>query len=104
MKTLNWKVIMFVAISMMLSGLAISVYGLGVDDHSTVFMGLATIGAVCVSWWFWVMFIIRSMIDNTERTLSNIESIRHDLSTVKTLIKQERSLSSEINKDIKGTS
>ena len=103
MKTLNWKVIMFVAISMMLSGLAISVYGLGVDNHRTVFVGLTAIGVVCVSWWFWVMFIIRSMIANTERTLTNIESIRHDLNIVKTLITQERYLASEINKDIKGT-
>ena len=103
MKTFNWKIIMFIAVVLMMSGLAISIYGLGVDNHRTVIAGLLTISTVCISWWFWVMFIIRSMIDSTERTLSNIESIRLDLDTVKTLIKQDRSFTSEINKAIKGT-
>ena len=95
---------MFVAVTMMISGFAVSAYGLAVDNHQTVLAGLVAITAVCVSWWFWVMFVIRSMIDNTERTLVNIEAVRQDLTMVKTLIKEERSFSSEINTLIKGTS
>lgn len=89
MENVNWKCVMFAAIVLMLSGAGISVYGLGMDNDHTVLAGLATVVVVCVSWWFWVMFVIRSMIANTERTLSKINELRSDLGVVKSLLEPD---------------
>lgn len=79
---------MFAAVIFMLCGLGISVYGLEIESKSTALAGLIAIGTVCVSWWFWVMFVIRSMIANADRTIANVESIRTDIKEVKSLIEQ----------------
>jgi hypothetical protein len=80
---------MFAAIILMLSGFGISVYGLGVQSYDTALAGVITIGTVCVSWWFWVMFVIRSMIANTDRTIANVADIRKDIREVRSLIEQD---------------
>jgi hypothetical protein len=72
----------------MLSGFGISIYGLGVQSYETALAGVITIGTVCVSWWFWVMFIIRSMITNADRTIANVADIRKDIREVRSLIEQ----------------
>jgi hypothetical protein len=84
----NWKCVMFAAIVLMLSGFGISVYGLGIQSYNTALAGLITIGTVCISWWFWVMFIIRSMIANADRTIANVAVIRQDIREVRSLIEQ----------------
>jgi Zn-dependent protease with chaperone function len=76
---------MFAAVISMLSGLYVSLYGLGTQNASTVLAGLIIIGTVFVSWWFWIMLIIRSMISNADRTIADIKA---DLQEVKSLIQQ----------------
>jgi hypothetical protein len=89
MKNVNWKCVMFAAIILMLSGFGVSVYGLGVQSYNTALAGVITIGTVCVSWWFWVMFIIRSMITNADRTIANVADIKADIREVRSLIEQD---------------
>jgi hypothetical protein len=79
---------MFAAIILMLSGFGVSVYGLGVQSYNTALAGVITIGTVCVSWWFWVMFVIRSMIANADRTIANVADIKADIREVRSLIEQ----------------
>jgi hypothetical protein len=89
MKNMNWMCVMFAAVIFMLCGLGVSVYGLETEDKATALAGLVAIGTVCVSWWFWVMFVIRAMIANADRTISNVENIRTDIREVKSLIEQD---------------
>jgi hypothetical protein len=89
MKFLHWKCVMFAAIIFMLSGFGISVYGLGVQSYETALAGVITIGTVCVSWWFWVMFIIRSMMANADRTIANVADIKADIREVRSLIEKD---------------
>jgi hypothetical protein len=79
---------MFAAIILMLSGFGVSVYGLGIQSYNTALAGVITIGTVCVSWWFWVMFVIRSMIANADRTIANVADIKADIREVRSLIEQ----------------
>jgi 4-amino-4-deoxy-L-arabinose transferase-like glycosyltransferase len=78
---------MFVAIVGMLLGLAVSIWGIGHDDTKAAWIGLLVIMAVCVSWWFWVMFIIRAMMDCTERTQQGLGEIKYDLREVRHMIR-----------------
>ena len=89
MEKVNLKSVMFAAMVLMLIGAGISGYGLGMDNSHTVLVGLITVMAVCISWWIWAMFVISSMISSTERIISKIGEIRSDLSTVKSLLKQD---------------
>jgi hypothetical protein len=79
---------MFAAVILMLSGFCVSLYGLGAENYSTALVGLVTVGTVCVSWWFWVMFVIRSMIANSDRTIANVADIKADIREVRSLIEQ----------------
>ena len=84
----HWKIVMFAAIAAMLVGLAVSVWGIGHDDIKATWIGLVVIVAVCVSWWFWVMFVIRTMIDCTEKTQRGLGEIKYDLREVRTMVKE----------------
>ena len=74
---------MFVTVIIMLIGVAISFYGL--EKHSTeaVWIGLVTIIIICASWWLWVMFVIRTIIESNNRTHLGIKEIKDKISEVK---------------------
>lgn len=78
---------MFVAVTIMLLGMALSIYGVGHQDIKATWIGLITIMAVCVSWWFWVMFIIRTMIEQTERTQRGLSEIKSGLGDVRVMVR-----------------
>ena len=79
--------VMFVAVIGMLLGLAVSMWGIGHDNAKAIWIGLITIVAVCVSWWFWVMFIIRTMIECTEKTQRGLGEIKYDLREVRGMVR-----------------
>ena len=78
---------MFVAVVAILAGLAISAWGLGYGNIKATWIGLVIIVSVCISWWFWVMFIIRTMIDCTEKTQQGLGEIKYDIREVRTMIR-----------------
>ena len=79
---------MFVAVVGMLLGLAVSMWGIGHDNVQAAWIGLITIGAVCVSWWFWVMFVIRTMIECSNKTQQGLGDIKQGIKEVKSLVRE----------------
>jgi len=88
MKNTHWKAVMFLALTLMLLGGAVSFWGIHYHLQAIAVTGLVIISTVCVSWWFWVMFIIRTMMTLNERTVASLEGIHKDIGTVKTLLKE----------------
>ena len=84
---IHWKTVMFVAVIGMLLGLAISMWGIGHDNAKAAWIGLITIGAVCVSWWFWVMFVIRTMIECTDQTNQGLTEIKNTIREVRVMVR-----------------
>ena len=84
---IHWMTVMFVAVVGMLLGLAVSMWGIGHDNVQAAWIGLITIGAVCVSWWFWVMFVIRTMIECTDKTQQGLGDIKQGIKEVKYLVR-----------------
>ena len=85
---IHWMTVMFVAVVGMLLGLAVSMWGIGHDNVQAAWIGLMTIGAVCVSWWFWVMFVIRTMIECTGKTQQGLGDIKQGIKEVKFLVRE----------------
>jgi len=79
---------MFLALSLMAIGGGVSLWGIQQHITSIALTGLVIIGTVCVSWWFWVMFIIRTMMALNNRTVLSLTEIQEDLGTVKILLKE----------------
>jgi hypothetical protein len=79
---------MFGASLVLVLGFVLSVWSY--HEHHTIgmYLGLITIGGVCVSWWFWVMFIIRAMLGQTEKTCSQLKEVRLGITEVKHLVKE----------------
>jgi quinol-cytochrome oxidoreductase complex cytochrome b subunit len=88
MKNTHWKAVMFLALTLMMLGAGVSLWGIQQHIQSIAVTGIVIIGTVCVSWWFWVMFIIRTMMTLNERTVSSLVGIQEDLGTVKILLKE----------------
>jgi hypothetical protein len=84
---IHWKTVMFVAIVGMLSGLAVSLWGIGQNNIQAAWIGLITVGAVCVSWWFWVMFVVRTMIECTEKTQQGLGEIKSRIGEVRIMVR-----------------
>lgn len=88
MKNTHWKAVMFLALTLMLLGAGVSMWGIHHHLKSIAVTGLAIIITVCVSWWFWVMFIIRTMMSLNEKTVNSLVDIQVDLGTVKVLLSE----------------
>ena len=95
MKKINWQLVMFVAVIAMLVGLCISFLGLEKNQEDLVFVGLAIIAVVCVSWWFWVMFVIKTMLRINDKTTTGILDIKTKLGELKTIIQEVTSRKKE---------
>lgn len=88
MKYSYWKIVMVAALTFMMLGVAVSLWGINHQSTNTVLAGLAVVVTVCFSWWFWVMMIIKTMIKVTDSTVEKLTDIKQDLSQVKVLLKE----------------
>ena len=86
MKKLNWQFVMFVTVIVMLTGLCVSLLGIDRDQHGLVLTGLGITSVVCVSWWFWVMFVIRTMLSATDRTTNKLNEIKTKIGELRELL------------------
>jgi len=92
MKKIHWKIVMLFAIFCLLAGFGISVWGYIAHSTGIVISGLITIIVVCASWWFWVMFVIRTMIKCTEQTTTDLNDIKIGIKEVRRLIQEYESV------------
>lgn len=79
---------MLAALTFMLSGVAVSLWGISHRNTNAALAGLVIVGVVCISWWFWVMMIIKTMIKTTDSTCERLTDIKQDLAQVKVLLKE----------------
>jgi hypothetical protein len=84
---IHWKSVMFVAMIGMLLGMAVAMWGIGHENSKAAWIGFITIMAVCVSWWFWVMFVIKTMIECTEQTQQGLGEIKSGISEVRHMVR-----------------
>lgn len=81
---------MFAALIFMLVGAGISIWAVHNHDQNLAIGGLILIGTVCVSWWFWVMFIIRSMINSTTKMIAGVDNIKTHITEIKILLQSDK--------------
>lgn len=77
---------MFFTVLIMLVGLGLALNGIQRHDEHQAYIGLITIGVVCASWWFWVMFVIRTVIKSTNKTIETISTIKADIREVRNIL------------------
>lgn len=77
---------MALTVGFMILGFTVSILSIHFNKDNLIYLGLAIIASVCVSWWFWVMFIIRSMVKHGLTTLENMDSIRYEIKEIKKLL------------------
>jgi hypothetical protein len=87
MKNIHWKAVMFAAVIAMLVGMCISLWGIDHGNVKATWIGFATIIIVCVSWWFWVMFVIRTMINHTSQTQQGLGEIKQGIREVRGMVR-----------------
>ena len=83
----SWKYILVFTVVIMILGICISIDSLREHNEFGIWAGLAIIVSVCASWWFWVMMVIRSTMESTERTIRNLNEVKDGISEVKELVK-----------------
>lgn len=76
----------------MILGCSVSFYGIYNQDTVLVYLGLAVIATTCVSWWVWVMLVIRSIIRFTQNAALNISDIRDGIKDVRQLFQEYENL------------
>jgi hypothetical protein len=84
----TWKICMFGAGLTLIIGFVIAVWSVAERNIMGTYLGLITIAGVCVSWWFWVMFIIRTMIKQNDKTCNELAEVRIGITQVKQLVKE----------------
>jgi membrane-bound ClpP family serine protease len=79
---------MSVFIMSMISGISFSASGLVYDEKILIMVGISVMAFTAVTWWFWVMFLIKTLMRFTENTKSNTVIIKDHIKTIRHLIKK----------------
>lgn len=93
-----WKIMMAATLSVMGFGFLMAIVSFEYHLAWGMYTGLFLIAGVCVSWWFWVMFIIRSMFTQSERTRTQIAEVRNGLYEIRQLVKEYAELTNPRNR------
>jgi len=72
----------------MLFGFLLSLYGLHIDAHNIVYVGVAIMSSVCAVWWFWVMFVIKDMFLRVEKAAEKMVEVKEEITGIKALIRK----------------
>lgn len=88
-----WKTAMFGAALILMLGVAIAIWS--IDEHYNIgiYLGLAIIAGVCMAWWIWVMFIIRTVTTQHEKTRAELTQVREGITQIKQLVQDYVKLS-----------
>ena len=89
LKRLHWKEVMIAAISILITGFGISLWATTHQNTEVALVGIVTMASVCISWWFWVMVVIKTMIHHTDQTLEAMADINNKIVEIKDLVKAE---------------
>lgn len=77
---------MFLAALLVIIGSGMSLWAVLFQNQTLALAGIIVVITVCVSWWFWVMFIIKTMLSLNNSTLENVKDIQAGISAVKQLL------------------
>ncbi len=91
MKKLHWQEVMLAAVLLMMSGLGMSLWAVAHHNDFLAICGITLIGVVCISWWFWVMFVIKTLIDFYSKTDVGLVELKYGLKDIRVLIKEYES-------------
>jgi type VI protein secretion system component VasK len=92
MKDVFWKSVLVISVFTMVLGFLISAYGVYSHDELFVYSGIVLIGITCMSWWIWVMIVIKSMWDFTQNTRNRVVDIRESIREVKDIFNEYKNL------------
>jgi hypothetical protein len=77
---------MMSTIFFMVFGFLLSLYGLHIDAHNIVYVGVSIMSGVCAVWWFWVMFVIKDMFNRVEKAADKMVEVKAELGGIRGLI------------------
>ena len=86
MNRLSYNTIMMSTIFFMVFGFLLSLYGLHIDAHNIVYVGVSIMSGVCAVWWFWVMFVIKDMFIRVEKAADKMVEVKEELGGIRGLI------------------
>jgi hypothetical protein len=92
MKPICWKTVAAISLLSMIVGFILACYGVKTDNDLFAYVGLVSIIVTCISWWVWVMLIIRTMWARTESALSLVGEIKQGIKEVRQLIREYKNL------------
>jgi hypothetical protein len=81
---------MVLSIGLMVFGFILSLWGMGVNNDNLISIGLITVMVVCVSWWSWVMYVIKTMIRYNEKTAGSISEIKDILQQLRIFLNSDK--------------
>ena len=83
----HWNMVMFTSMIVMVAGFILSLFGIHINNHAFSYLGIGMMTVTSVTWWFWVMFIIKDMFERVERTGDRIVEVKQELGVIRALIK-----------------
>jgi len=83
---MHYNTIMMSTIFFMVFGFLLSLYGLHIDAHNIVYIGVSMMSGVCAVWWFWVMFVIKDMFNRVEKAADKMVEVKEELGGIRGLI------------------
>ena len=79
--------VMFTSMIVMVAGFILSLFGIHINNHAFSYLGIGMMTVTSVTWWFWVMFIIKDMFERVERTGDKLVEVKQELGVIRALIK-----------------
>jgi hypothetical protein len=90
-KKLHWQQVMIAASMMMSGGLALSLWAISHQNNLLAIIGITLIGVIAISWWFWIMYVVKTLINFYTTTDSGLVEIKYGLRDIRNLMQDYES-------------
>lgn len=79
----------------MIAGFITALHGIYYQIQSHIYIGLIIISITSVSWWIWVMMVIKRMYHATGYVMSNVGDVREAIKEIKKLVEEYKFLTKD---------
>lgn len=86
---------MIISTVAMITGFVLSLAGVYHNDYLFAYAGISLIIITCISWWIWVMTVIKSMWEFTRSTVLKVQDIRQGISGVRQILQDYKKTKKE---------
>lgn len=72
-------------------GVMFCIWAFGLEKYTDILMviGVSAMFTLSIAWWWWALLIIKNLVSNWDKTVTNVNDVISEIVEVKTLVREK---------------